>query len=467
MGGVPSIPGREYVTSQVHHMNASNASTSHTNVNGPGHTGRLSLDRNSDERKSVDEIVFEHKNPTDGPATRHPLESRTPNYVRGNKPRIDLLWNEKWYGIKEELKQVHVQTSWRQFVAGNTRENPSTELRAKLTEIANSKTMNSRLQKTVAAYINRKANESRFTHYADVESAQFSRKGTDLSSDVTRTAKGNFFSVPKRVDGTLRTSIQNQQGTPYAGDGDLGFGAQGAIRIATQLGDKHDIAVAMKWLQTRFVRKNEPRIIDQLPHSRHFTQMRDVAMVSPYKGAAPQPHLFIDLAIRGDMSTLTDKLSRVTKFDTAQKEKLQRTIARQYVECVKELHDQGIYHQDIKPENFLFSKDGAIMLADFGLASTKDAVIDAGTRSYRPPEYKQADSRKSEGDRYSLGQTLFELRMTLRGSTDSQKKMREVTKSLMMEDPRKRMSLDDVLNSEYMQGEVFTDAELLAIVDSL
>ncbi|CDJ51611.1 Rhoptry kinase family protein ROP30, putative [Eimeria brunetti] len=40
----------------------------------------------------------------------------------------------------------------------------------------------------------------------------------------------------------------------------------------------------------------------------------------------------------------------------------------QAIEAVGKLHANGIYHGDVKPENFLIGKDGTVHLADFGMA---------------------------------------------------------------------------------------------------
>jgi hypothetical protein len=436
-------------------------------IGGSNQVHRLSLDLESSSQKSANNIRIALRPSIDSVVRQQPAERWLPNYVPGKKPLIALPGTKKWHETKNQLKQVHVQASWRLFFEGSTRKNASEELNVRLKEVANSKAMGFLLRKVVDRFIDKKANAPHFVHFADFNSTLFVSKGTDLSSEVARTAKGNIYTIPHEIDDTLRASIRNQQGRPYAGNGNLGFGKQGEIRVAIQLNGDADVAVAAKWLKTESGLKTEPRIMSLLPRSKHFTEVRDVALVPPQKGAAPEPHVFMDLAIRGDMCDILLKLGQDTTLEMAQRDKLQRTIARQFVECVKELHDQGIYHQDIKPGNFLLSKDGAIMLADFGFASKSDAVIRAGTESYQAPEYMGTNSLKSEGDRYSLGMTLLDLRQTFPGSPALQDELAVVAMGLGAKNPANRPPLDQVLGSKYMQGEVYTDAELLALVDSL
>jgi hypothetical protein len=83
-------------------------------------------------------------------------------------------------------------------------------------------------------------------------------------------------------------------------------------------------------------------------------------------------------------------------------------------------HREGVVHRDIKPENILFSRDGHVSLADFGLArlaldsncevsltQTRQAM---GTLNYMAPEQwenpKDVDHR---ADIYALGILLYEL----------------------------------------------------------
>jgi serine/threonine protein kinase len=75
--------------------------------------------------------------------------------------------------------------------------------------------------------------------------------------------------------------------------------------------------------------------------------------------------------------------------------------------CLRIIHKKGIIHHDIKPDNIVFSQNGTIKIADFGVANR-----DIGTRAYMSPEAFSwdVDSRNDPRiDIYALGVTLMEL----------------------------------------------------------
>ncbi len=103
-------------------------------------------------------------------------------------------------------------------------------------------------------------------------------------------------------------------------------------------------------------------------------------------------------------------------------------IVKQLVGLVKWLHEKGIYHFDLKPNNILILKDGTVILIDFGLSIDRrneigelDRVPDidlkglAGTPNYITPDrilYANGDIPEIDffaSELYSLGLLFFEL----------------------------------------------------------
>lgn len=85
-------------------------------------------------------------------------------------------------------------------------------------------------------------------------------------------------------------------------------------------------------------------------------------------------------------------------------------IVLQICEVVGYLHDNNIYHADIKPENILY-KQGRIYLIDYGNARlTKESEsLNIGTKGYAPPELYVNKRLGAAGDIYSIGVVMLVL----------------------------------------------------------
>ena len=95
------------------------------------------------------------------------------------------------------------------------------------------------------------------------------------------------------------------------------------------------------------------------------------------------------------------------------------TILHDVTLGLKELHERGIVHLDIKPENILESFKGNFKIADLGLARLLTAIspeneIPEGDSRYlakellnQDPTHPIPDLRKA--DVFALGMTIFEI----------------------------------------------------------
>jgi serine/threonine protein kinase len=75
--------------------------------------------------------------------------------------------------------------------------------------------------------------------------------------------------------------------------------------------------------------------------------------------------------------------------------------------CLRTVHKKGIIHHDIKPDNILFTKNGALKISDFGVANKN-----IGTRCYMSPEsfsWEHETRQDPRIDIYALGVTFMEL----------------------------------------------------------
>ena len=100
--------------------------------------------------------------------------------------------------------------------------------------------------------------------------------------------------------------------------------------------------------------------------------------------------------------TLADKIDE-GKIEVSEALSWIQTLAS----CLRIVHKKRIIHHDIKPDNIVFSQNGTIKIADFGIANK-----DGGTRRYMSPESFAWDSETKQDlriDIYALGVTLMEV----------------------------------------------------------
>ncbi|MBF0570248.1 MAG: hypothetical protein HQL12_00090 [Candidatus Omnitrophica bacterium] len=78
-------------------------------------------------------------------------------------------------------------------------------------------------------------------------------------------------------------------------------------------------------------------------------------------------------------------------------------ILTRVAEILRDIHDLGISHNDVKPSNIIVNAKGEVMLIDWGIASILGNRQIAGTGDFKAPE----DFKIDESDVYSLGRTIY------------------------------------------------------------
>jgi len=90
-------------------------------------------------------------------------------------------------------------------------------------------------------------------------------------------------------------------------------------------------------------------------------------------------------------------------------------IFRELMFALGEIHEKGILHRDLKPQNLMFRDDGTLALLDFGIAKQIDAIDRThqgevlGTPRYMSPEQVRGVALDLRTDIYSAGVLLFQM----------------------------------------------------------
>ncbi len=89
-------------------------------------------------------------------------------------------------------------------------------------------------------------------------------------------------------------------------------------------------------------------------------------------------------------------------------------IIEQVLSALARSHSKGIVHRDIKPANIILLEDGAVKIADFGIARMEESEytqtgVVMGTPHYIAPEQRLGNRVDGRADLYSTGAVMYEL----------------------------------------------------------
>jgi WD40 repeat protein len=86
-------------------------------------------------------------------------------------------------------------------------------------------------------------------------------------------------------------------------------------------------------------------------------------------------------------------------------------IASQFLSGLEAIHNAGLVHRDVKPENIMLTRAGRVVVMDFGLArqAAEGGGSASGTPAYMAPEHAAGEQVDARADVYSAGVVLAEM----------------------------------------------------------
>lgn len=184
----------------------------------------------------------------------------------------------------------------------------------------------------------------------------------------------------------------------------LGEGGMGEVFLGRGKGGP----VAIKLMRVRFTDSDQHRrrfereaAAAQRARSPHVVEILDAG---EWRG---RPYLIQRYVAGG---SLRDRLERSRRLDLEDTVRVCAEVGK----GLGALHDGGLIHRDVKPENILFDARGVAMISDFGLVKDPDASLltkpgkTIGTMWYMAPEQVRGEEVTAATDVYALACVAYE-----------------------------------------------------------
>ena len=156
-----------------------------------------------------------------------------------------------------------------------------------------------------------------------------------------------------------------------------------------------------------------------------------------------------DSSVEGKPNT-----KKINLFSTPEQFDRLRSAMLELAAGVNALHEAGRIHRDLKPSNVLVSREGRVVVLDFGLATTTSTDVGqhiqedkiSGTISYMSPEQMSIDVNLTPAsDWYSIGTMLYQ---SLTGRLPFSGKIGAVVRAKRSVDPPRPSSVAETVPSD-------------------
>jgi len=182
----------------------------------------------------------------------------------------------------------------------------------------------------------------------------------------------------------------------------------------TWLVEKDNNNYALKLFKKEMIRSkdDEKRILREIQALKMVSHANVISYIDEgqyIEGFDKYYYLIMDYTNGEPLGSFIEKHKRLTLQQT-------QKIALQLLEGIEAIHNAGLYHRDLKPDNIFITTTGEVKILDFGLVKILDAStltatgVPMGTFAYMAPEQLQ-DSKSVDyrADLYSFGAILFHM----------------------------------------------------------
>ena len=240
---------------------------------------------------------------------------------------------------------------------------------------------------------------------ADDIDEQISSIQTRMSRLATSGAETHITGARPAGPTAEMTLVAKALGQRFTLERELGRGGMGVVYLArdTQL----DRPVALKFLGSMVDGSDEFRE-RFLREAKTAAKVNHPNIVAIYDIGADRGKVYIAMEYVDGPS-----LHRLVRAKGRLMPKTAVSIIGQATVALAAVHEAGIIHRDIKPDNILIARGGLVKLTDFGLAKGEgprltqaDQVL--GTPCYMSPEQARGGKLDARSDIYSMGLVLHE-----------------------------------------------------------